>query len=154
MKRQGGGGGASVKESKGRKPSGLATGCYHRGAPGVLPWGVGRVKVSGILLSESAYFLCRSALAGKSQPVRHQQGGWVGCVLTPCLWLIEKKKSCVFSGKSVRVLVLTFTPFSKIQSYIYNHKHWKNDLPIFRLYSTKTSSGQLTKRYKPLQDIR
>ena len=29
-----------------------------------------------------------------------------------------KEKSCVFSGKSVRVLVLTFTPFSKIQTYL------------------------------------
>ena len=33
-----------------------------------------------------------------------------------CGWL--KEKPCVFSGKSVRVLVLTFIPFSKIQTYI------------------------------------
>ena len=32
------------------------------GAPGIIPWGVGRVTESGLLLSESAYFLCRSAL--------------------------------------------------------------------------------------------
>ena len=33
------------------------------GFPGIIPWGVGRVTESGLLLSESAYFLCRSALA-------------------------------------------------------------------------------------------
>ena len=55
-------GGGSVKEGRGRKPRGQATSCYHRGAPGIIPWGVGRVKESGLLLSESASFLCRSAL--------------------------------------------------------------------------------------------
>ena len=30
---------------------------------GIIPWGVGRVTESGRLLSESSYFLCRSALA-------------------------------------------------------------------------------------------
>ena len=39
------------------------------------------------------------------------------CWQTVCGWL--KEKSCVFSGKSVRVLVLTFTPFLKIQTYLY-----------------------------------
>ena len=39
-------------------------------------------------------------------------------MLTDCLWLIEKKNPCVFSGKSVRMLVLIFVPFSKIQTYI------------------------------------
>ena len=29
------GGGGSVKEGRGRKPRGLATSCYHRGAPGI-----------------------------------------------------------------------------------------------------------------------
>ena len=57
-----GGGGASVKEGSGRKSRGLATSCYHRGAPGSIPWGVGRVTESGLLLSESTCFLCRSAL--------------------------------------------------------------------------------------------
>ena len=33
------------------------------GAPGIILWGVGRVTESGFLLSESACFLCRSALA-------------------------------------------------------------------------------------------
>ena len=55
-------GGGSVKEGRGKKPRGLATSCYHRGAPGIIPWEVGRVTESGLLLSESAYFLCRSAL--------------------------------------------------------------------------------------------
>ena len=32
------------------------------GTPGIIPWGVGRVTESGLLFSESAYFLCRSAL--------------------------------------------------------------------------------------------
>ena len=30
--------GGSVKEGRGRKPRGLATSCYHRGAPGIIPW--------------------------------------------------------------------------------------------------------------------
>ena len=34
-----------------------------KGAPGFIPWGVGRVTERGFLLSESAYFLCRTALA-------------------------------------------------------------------------------------------
>ena len=34
-------GGGSVKEGRGRKPRGLATSCYHRGAPGIIPWGWG-----------------------------------------------------------------------------------------------------------------
>ena len=62
------GGGGSVKEDRGRKPRGLATSCYHMGAPGIIPWGVGRVTESGLLLSESAYFLCRSALARHALP--------------------------------------------------------------------------------------
>ena len=33
------------------------------GPPDIIPWGVGRVTESGLLLSGSAYFLCRSALA-------------------------------------------------------------------------------------------
>ena len=39
---------------------------YHlvpRGAPGFISWSVGRVTERGFLLSESAYFLCRTALA-------------------------------------------------------------------------------------------
>ena len=82
--------GGSIKEGRGRKPRGLATSCYHRGAPGIVPWGLGRVTESGLLLSESAYFLlqvslgqtCPAGLAAESQPARHKQGGWVGCVLT------------------------------------------------------------------------
>ena len=62
--------GSSVKEGMDRKPRGLATSCYHRGAPGIIPWRVGRVTESGPLLSESAYFLCRSALA------RHTLQAW------------------------------------------------------------------------------
>ena len=34
-----------------------------RGTPGFIPWRVGRVTERGFLLSESAYFLCRAALA-------------------------------------------------------------------------------------------
>ena len=60
-------GGGSVKEGSGRKPRGLATSCYHGGAPGIIPWGVGRVTESGLLLTESACFLCRSALARNAQ---------------------------------------------------------------------------------------
>ena len=37
------------------------------GGPGIIPWGVGRVTESGLLLSESACFLCRSALARNAQ---------------------------------------------------------------------------------------
>ena len=33
------------------------------GPPVIIPWGVVRVTESGFLLSESAYFLCRTALA-------------------------------------------------------------------------------------------
>ena len=85
-----GGGGGSVKEGRGRKPRALASSCYHGGGfPGIIPWEVGRVTESGLLLSESAYHVlcslgqtCPAGLAAESQPVRHQQGGWVGCVLT------------------------------------------------------------------------
>ena len=67
LEKAGAGGGGSVKEGRGRKPRGLATSCYHGGAPGIIPWGVGRVSESGLLLSESAYFLCRSALVRNAQ---------------------------------------------------------------------------------------
>ena len=54
----------AVLEKAGGAPSRRvgAESCYHMGAPGIIPWGVGRVTESGLLLSESAYFLCRSAL--------------------------------------------------------------------------------------------
>ena len=52
-------------------------------------------------------------------PVRHncKQGRWVGCVMTDCLWLAEGKILLSFWEKCHRVVVLTLTPFSKIQTY-------------------------------------
>ena len=133
--------GVSVKEVKGRKPRGLATSCYHRGhyplggGEGHREWLFAQWKYL-FSLQDSLGQTWPEGLAAESQPVSHRQGGWVGCVYdrlsavdwvvpekihTPWLrmWIFSgmthwRKKSCVFSGKSVRVVVLTLTPFSKI----------------------------------------
>ena len=54
-------GGGSVKEGRGRKLSCLATSWYQGKGPAIIPWGVGRVTERGILLSKTAYFVCRTA---------------------------------------------------------------------------------------------
>ena len=118
------GGGGSVKEGRGRKPRGLATSCYHS-CPQALSPGVGEDHREWSFAQWKCLFslqvslgqTCPAGLAAEGKPVTHKQGGRVGCVLTDCLWLIEGKMLCI-SGKSVRMVVLTFTPFSKIQTYI------------------------------------
>ena len=54
---------ASPKEGRGRNPRGLTTSWYQGGRHYPLGGGVGRVTESDFLISESAYFLCRTALA-------------------------------------------------------------------------------------------
>ena len=58
-------GGDSIKEVRDREPRGLATSWYQAGAPGIIPLGggEGHRESEWLLLSESAYFLCRTALA-------------------------------------------------------------------------------------------
>ena len=53
--------GGSVKEGSGRKLSCLATSWYQGKGPAIIPWGVGRVTERDILLSKTAYFVCRTA---------------------------------------------------------------------------------------------
>ena len=53
--------GDSVMEGSGRKLRCLATSWYQEKGPAIIPWGVGRVTERGILLRETAYFLCRTA---------------------------------------------------------------------------------------------
>ena len=59
-----------------------------------------------------------TSLAAKSQPVRHKQGGWVGCVLTDCLWLIQGKILCIFWEKCQGGCVDTIFKNPDIFSYI------------------------------------
>ena len=56
--------GGSVMEGSGRKLSRLATSWYQGKGPAIIPWGVGRVRERGILLRETAYFLCRTVFVG------------------------------------------------------------------------------------------
>ena len=73
------------------------------GGAGIIPWGVGRVAewlfCSVKVLIFFAGQTCPAGLVAESQPVRHKQGGWVGCVLTDCLWLTEGKILCIFWEK-------------------------------------------------------
>ena len=61
---------------------------------------------------------CPAFLAAESQPVRHQQGGWLGCVLTDCLWLIEGKILGIFWEKCQGASVDIHTIFKNQDIYI------------------------------------
>ena len=53
-------------------------------------------------LQDSLGQLCYEGLKNGSQRAAHKQGGWVGCVVIDCPWLIENK-ACAFSWKSGRL---------------------------------------------------
>ena len=81
----------SVKEGRGRKPRGLATSCYYRGAPDIIPWEVGRVTESGLFAQWKCLFSlqvslgqkCPAVFAAESQPVRHKLSYSKISLLTP-----------------------------------------------------------------------
>ena len=83
---RGGGGGASVMEGNDRNLRCLATSWYQGKGPAIIPWGLGRVTERGILLSKTAYFLCRTVmpcrLSGR-KPASQLQASWVSklCVV-------------------------------------------------------------------------
>ena len=124
--------GASFKEGWGRQPRCLATSWYQGESPGFIPWGVGRVTEREALLFAQRnclfslqHSLGQSSPAGLvagSQPARHKKGGWVGCVLTDYLWLIERKSLCIFlekcQGGCVDISIVFKNP------NINNRKHW------------------------------
>ena len=57
------------------------------------------------------------SLAPESQPVKHQQGGWVGCVFTVCLCLIERRILCIFWEKCQAASVDVRTIFKNPDIY-------------------------------------
>ena len=61
---------------------------------------------------------CTAGLATGSQPARHMQGGWVGC-----LWLIEGKILCIFLEKCQGGCVDICTVFRHIY-YISNGNYY------------------------------